>query len=85
MLQTIDDSLPPGYTSLKRDLSAIAVPEGTTVLLAEGTLLRVTQQLGDSFTVMNEFMQLFRVAGDDADALGLPKPQASALGEGRNG
>lgn len=82
MSESINDSLPPGYTVLKRDSQGISVPEGTTVMLSEGTLVRVTQQLGDSFTVMSEFGQLFRMAGDDADALGLPKPAATKLGEG---
>jgi probable FeS assembly SUF system protein SufT len=81
-MEQINESLPPGYTVLKRDVQGVAVPEGTTVMLSEGTLVRVTQQLGDSFTVMSEFGQLFRMAGDDADALGLPKPAASKLGEG---
>jgi len=81
-METINESLPPGYTVLKRDAQGISVPEGTTVMLSEGTLVRVTQQLGDSFTVMSEFGQLFRMAGDDADALGLPKPAVTKLGEG---
>ncbi len=82
MMDSYSESLPPGYTVLGRDISVIAVPDGTTLKLGEGTLVRVTQQLGDSFTVMSEFGQLYRVVGEDADALGLPKPDVAPLPEG---
>ena len=35
--EQINESLPPGYTVLKRDVPGVAVPEGTTVMLSEGT------------------------------------------------
>lgn len=62
--------------SLARDVKAVIVPAGETVTLREGTAGFITQALGGSFTVYVEG-NLFRVTGQDADALGkepLPRP-----------
>ncbi|MDX1500655.1 MAG: putative Fe-S cluster assembly protein SufT [Woeseiaceae bacterium] len=55
--------------SLARDVRAIIVPAGEEVKLKEGTTGFITQALGGSFTVYVEG-NLFRIAGQDADALG---------------
>jgi len=60
-----------------RDVTAIVVPAGEPVLLREGTNGFITQALGGSFTVYVEG-NLFRIAGADADALGMepvPPPE----------
>lgn len=63
--------------TLARDVSAIIIPVGEQVMLREGTTGFITQALGGSFTVYVEG-NLFRVSGNDADALGkepVPLPE----------
>ncbi len=55
--------------SLSRDVTAVIIPAGEELLLREGTSGFITQALGGSFTVYVEG-NLFRVSGNDADALG---------------
>jgi probable FeS assembly SUF system protein SufT len=52
-----------------REVRAVAVPAGVEVKLRPGQAGYITQALGGSFTVYVEG-NLFRVAGEDADALG---------------
>lgn len=54
---------------LARDVQAVAVPSGQPATLNKGTLGAITQALGGSFTVFVNG-NLFRIAGEDADALG---------------
>ncbi|HKS94262.1 MAG TPA: putative Fe-S cluster assembly protein SufT [Gammaproteobacteria bacterium] len=63
---------------LRRACKARMVPSGNEVILPEGLVLNVTQSLGGSFTVYVEG-NLFRVAGEDADALGLEPPEQPTL------
>jgi probable FeS assembly SUF system protein SufT len=53
-----------------RDVPALQVPAGDTVLLPAGTWLVVQQTLGGQFTAMTELGGLVRIDGRDADALG---------------
>ncbi|MCI0400255.1 MAG: putative Fe-S cluster assembly protein SufT [Gammaproteobacteria bacterium] len=55
---------------LKRDCDAVLIPSGTAVTLKEGANVYITQSLGDTLTVNIEG-NLARIAGKDADALGL--------------
>ena len=55
--------------TLTRDVDAIIVPAGMNVQLRQGQQGFITQALGGSFTVYVEG-NLFRIAGNDADALG---------------
>lgn len=55
--------------SLQRDVDAVIVPAGDRITLPAGTVGYITQSLGGSFTVYIEG-NLFRIAGQDADALG---------------
>ncbi|GLQ50116.1 putative Fe-S cluster assembly protein SufT [Dyella flava] len=59
--------------TLARDCSAVMVPQGESVTLPAGQVGYITQALGGSFTVYVEG-NLFRVAGNDADALGKEPP-----------
>ena len=54
------------------------VPQGETVTLPAGQIGYITQALGGSFTVYVEG-NLFRIAGDDADALGKEPPRPIEL------
>ena len=65
---------------LRRDVDAVIIPAGESVTLHEGTDGYITQALGGSFTVYIDG-NLFRIAGQDADALGkepVPVPEAPA-------
>ena len=55
--------------TLQRDVTAVIIPIGESVILREGSVGFLTQALGGSFTVYLEG-NLFRIAGADADALG---------------
>jgi hypothetical protein len=59
---------------ITRDVDAVIVPAGVNVKLREGQQGFITQALGGSFTVYVEG-NLFRIAGEDADALG-KEPEA---------
>ena len=61
----------------ERDAEVALIPEGQMVELPAGTTGYLTQSLGGSFTVYVDG-RLFRLAGDDADAIGReppPKPE----------
>ena len=55
---------------LSRACEAVMIPAGTHVVIPEGTDVNVAQSLGGSFTVYVDG-NLLRIAGKDADALGL--------------
>jgi len=55
--------------TVSRDVDAVIVPAGINVKLRAGQAGYVTQALGGSFTVYVEG-NLFRIAGNDADAIG---------------
>lgn len=65
----------------ERDCQAVLVPQGEVVTLPAGSVGYITQALGGSFTVFVEG-NLFRIAGDDADAIGKERPEALHLDEG---
>ena len=52
-----------------REVRAVIVPAGTELTLQPGTSGYITQALGGSFTVYVEG-NLFRISGEDADAIG---------------
>ncbi len=62
---------------LTRDVEAAVVPLGTNVTLQKGETAYLTQSLGGSHTVVVNG-NMFRVAGKDADALGLEVEQRRA-------
>lgn len=54
---------------VQRDVKAVVIPAGIEVKLRVGQAGYITQSLGGSFTVYVEG-NLFRIAGEDADAIG---------------
>ncbi|MGH8117732.1 MAG: putative Fe-S cluster assembly protein SufT [Rhodanobacteraceae bacterium] len=60
--------------TLQRDCAAVMVPQGDTVTLQAGQTGYVTQAVGGSFTIFVDG-NLFRVAGEDADAIGKDVPE----------
>ena len=66
---------------LNREVIGILVPEGQKVRIPAGTECGITQALGGSFTIYIEG-RLFRLNGEDADALGKPRPSRITLPQG---
>jgi probable FeS assembly SUF system protein SufT len=60
-------------TELARDCEAVQIPHGSPVTLPKGTPVDITQTLGGTFTV-HAHGSLYRIAGKDADALGMEAP-----------
>lgn len=60
----------PSAVILKRDCAAVRIPAGSADTLAAGSEVHITQTLGGSYTVQAPG-GLFRIAPQDADALGL--------------
>ncbi|MEO8603633.1 MAG: putative Fe-S cluster assembly protein SufT [bacterium] len=67
----------------RRECDAVAIPQGVSVRIPAGTQAVLTQSLGGSYTLQIPSMGgLFRVAGMDADALGLEvAPEVQPSGE----
>ena len=65
---------------LKRACEAAMIPAGTHVIIPEGTEVNLAQSLGGSFTIYVDG-NLLRIAGKDADALGLVPPEVPKLPE----
>ena len=65
---------------LERDCAAVMVPQGESVTLPAGQIGYITQALGGSFTVYVEG-NLFRIRGEDADAIGKEPPAPLELAE----
>jgi probable FeS assembly SUF system protein SufT len=61
---------------LKRECEAIEIPSGIRRVLPAGTMLRISQFLSSSYTVVSEIGYMCRIDAKDADALGLPIPNA---------
>jgi len=59
-----------GSVILKRDVEAAVVPIGTKVTLMKGETAAITQSLGGAYTVVVNG-NMFRIDGQNADALGL--------------
>ena len=65
---------------LKRDCEAVQIPLGTTLTLAAGTAVDISQSLGGNYTVRTSG-GLFRIAARDADALGIESKPTSLMEE----
>src|SRR3981189_1926709 len=63
---------------VNREVRAVIVPAGQEVKLRPGQAGYITQALGGSFTVYIEG-NLFRIAGEDADAIGKEAVKAPEL------
>jgi probable FeS assembly SUF system protein SufT len=61
---------------LKRECVAIEIPSGIRRVLPAGTMLRISQFLGSSYTVVSEIGYMCRIDTKDADALGREIPNA---------
>ncbi len=66
--------------SLNRDCIAVTVPSGDQVLVPDETEVGIVQSLGGSFTILVHG-RMFRIDGEDADALGKEPPPKPTLPE----
>jgi probable FeS assembly SUF system protein SufT len=66
---------------LSRDVEAVIVPAGTSLTLKAGLAGYITQALGGSFTLYIEG-NLYRIAGEQADAIGKEPVRAPELPPG---
>jgi probable FeS assembly SUF system protein SufT len=69
---------------LKRDCPAVQIPAGTIITLPAGTTVQITQTLGGSYTVQAPG-GLFRIAPQDADALGFEVPKPTEINPSTSG
>ena len=68
----------PEPITLARDCEAIQIPSGTKMVLPAGTIVMITQSLGDTYTVTTDHGYMVRIAGKDADAMGLERSESAA-------
>lgn len=74
-------SFQPHLITTTRDVEAIQIPNGNIITIPAGTEVRITQDLGGTFTVATHY-GLARIDGKNADALGLEVPVEAAAVEG---
>jgi probable FeS assembly SUF system protein SufT len=63
--------------TLNRDCVAIEIPSGIPQKLPAGSSVRITQNLGSSFTITSDRGYMYRIDGKDADAMGLTSVPAA--------
>ncbi len=59
--------------TLSRDCEAIQIPSGAKMVLPAGTMVMITQSLGDTYTVTTDHGYMVRISGKDADAMGFER------------
>lgn len=59
---------------LNRDCEAIEIPSGNRAAISAGSVVRIMQSLGTSYTVSTDRGYMYRVDARDSDALGLAPP-----------
>jgi probable FeS assembly SUF system protein SufT len=64
--------------TLGRACEVVEIPSGDRHVIAVGTVVRITQSLGGSYTVATEQGNLYRIGSTDADALGLAVKQSNS-------
>ena len=70
--------------TLSRAVDVIEIPSGMKGSLPEGSVVRVMQTLGGSYTVTGgQYGAMYRIDARDADALGLATPEATPESEQR--
>lgn len=70
--------------TLSRACDVVEIPSGIRGSLPQGTVVRIMQSLGSSYTVTGgQYGAMYRIDAHDADALGLPTPEATPESEQR--
>ena len=71
--------------TLSRACEVVEIPSGIRVSLPDGTVVRIMQSLGSSYTVATDRGYMYRIDTKDTDALGLSNPataEATVVQEG---
>ena len=71
--------------TLSRACEVVEIPSGIRVSLPDGTVVRIMQSLGSSYTVATDRGYMYRIDTNDTDVLGLSNPataQATVVQEG---
>ena len=81
--------MPFGFASepvtLKCDCEAIEIPSGNRTVIPAGSVVRIMQSLGTSYTVSTERGYMYRVDARDSEALGLsPLPGLQGQSDSQN-
>ena len=63
---------------LQRDCEAIEIPSGNRTTLFSGSVVRIMQSLGTSYTVTSDRGGMYRIDAKDSEALGLASLSAAA-------
>ena len=66
--------------TLSRDCEAIQIPSGAKMVLPAGTMVMITQSLGDTYTVTTDHGYMVRISGKDADAMGFERAATAPVG-----
>ena len=79
-MDALSNVISQSYTPVKfeRDCPVVLIPDGMEAEIPAGTVGYITQSMGGNFTVYVDG-RLFRVAGDDADAIGKEPPPRPKL------
>ena len=64
---------------LSRDVNIVTIPDGEAGVLQKAATVTIHQALGNNYTVITEYGHMVRIAGADADALGLEPHQLHTL------
>lgn len=70
---------------VNRDIEATQIPAGIKVMLRKGSVVRITQALGDTYTLFTDQGYMVRIEGKDADAIGKEVPKAAQHAPGVQG
>lgn len=62
---------------MSRDCDCIEIPSGARSTLKSGSVVRILQSLGGSYTISTNTGAMVRIDAKDADALGLSSPAAA--------
>jgi probable FeS assembly SUF system protein SufT len=71
--------------TLGRECQVVEIPSGISSKLPSGTIVRIMQNLGTSYTVFSDYGLMYRIDASDADALGITNvapEEAAAAQEG---
>jgi probable FeS assembly SUF system protein SufT len=63
--------------TLSRETDVVEVPSGINNKLPAGTVVRVMQNLGTTYTVYSDYGLMYRIDAKDADALGISTTPAT--------
>lgn len=63
--------------TLSRPVEVIEIPGGIRGSLPAGSVVRIMQSMGTSYTVMTDYGYMYRVDAKDADALGVSEPESA--------